>query len=201
MNFCLENVLFVGLSPSMQKTIIFDSLKIGDVNRSVKYYLDASGKCVNAARVFIQLGGSAVCLTQVGGTNGKKFINLASESGVNIKAVWTDVDVRYCYTLLDSQSATELVVNEPEPIDKSINDTFIKMFSESLDSVSNIVVSGSRTTGFSDDIIPNMVKKAKGRGIKVFADYRGADLKNSFLSRDVRPDYIKINMSDTNSTN
>jgi hypothetical protein len=38
-----------------------------------------------------------------------------------------------------------------------------------------------------------MVSEAKERKVLVFADYRGEDLRNSFINGENRPDYIKIN--------
>lgn len=41
-----------------------------------------------------------------------------------------------------------------------------------------------------------MLKESVKRGITFLADYKGADLKNSFIDKTIRPDYIKINKAE-----
>ena len=146
--------LFVGLSPGLQKTMIFDSFTVNEVSRCSEYFLDASGKCINSARVFAQLGGYSLCLTQVGGENENKLLSLADESGVNICPVRTIADVRYCYTIIDrtNHTATELVVNEPGSVEVDIEKTFIEKYSKLVAEYDAVVITGSRLPGFSDII-------------------------------------------------
>ncbi|MBQ0166488.1 MAG: hypothetical protein KBT02_05205 [Treponema sp.] len=51
----MSSIVTLCLSAGIQKTITFDSLKPGEVNRSRSYIYDASGKAVNSARVLVQL--------------------------------------------------------------------------------------------------------------------------------------------------
>ena len=198
----MHKVLFIGLSPGFQQTMIFDKFEVDEVNRCKKYYYDISGKCINCARVFSQLGGDALCLTQVGVEDKKEYLKLASESKLNLIPIWTDVKTRTCYTILDEDLdvMTELVVNEPDPVKPDIENKLLEEFLRILPNVKAITISGSRLPGFSDKIIPKMVEAAKNMGKLVFADYRNEDLKKSFISKDIRPDYIKINMKEFQET-
>lgn len=51
----MSSIVTLCLSAGIQKTISFDSLKTGAVNRSRSYIYDAAGKAVNSARVLVQL--------------------------------------------------------------------------------------------------------------------------------------------------
>ena len=51
----MSSIVTLCLSAGIQKTISFDSLKTGAVNRSRSYIFDAAGKAVNSARVLVQL--------------------------------------------------------------------------------------------------------------------------------------------------
>lgn len=51
----MSSIVTLCLSAGIQKTISFDSLKTGAVNRSRSYIYDAAGKAVNSARVLTQL--------------------------------------------------------------------------------------------------------------------------------------------------
>ncbi|HJO95444.1 MAG TPA: PfkB family carbohydrate kinase [Victivallales bacterium] len=193
----MHKVLFVGLSPGFQKTMLFEKFEVNEVSRCKKYWFDVSGKCINSARVFSQLGGNSLCLTQVGGCSTEKFISLAQKS-VNLCPVLTEVEPRICYTIINESDGTisELVVNEPEAVLGEVEHNFIEKFNELVPNYSAVVISGSRLSGFSDKIIPRIVEKSKKLNKLVFADYRNEDLKNSFINERIRPDFIKINMQE-----
>ncbi len=91
-------VLVVCLNPTLQKTLVFSSLREGEVNRTPTYYLDASGKGVNVARVLGQLGIESVHLTHAGGMFREVFITLAEQDG--LRMVVPILDLRFVSALL-----------------------------------------------------------------------------------------------------
>ena len=189
--------LATGLSPAIQKTLVFESFKHGEVNRSESYRTDASGKCINVCRVLQQGGADAVCLTVAGRENYSEFTALCRRDGLDLTAVETEGRVRICTTLLGraEKECTEIVAGEPEIIKPDEETLFKKRFMEMLSCcrLKTVIISGSRLSGFSDEIIPFMIKEAKLRRLRVIADYRGQDLKRSFISETIRPDCVKIN--------
>ncbi|MBB6480357.1 PfkB family carbohydrate kinase [Spirochaeta isovalerica] len=188
--------LTVGLSPAIQKTVVFDTLYEGEVNRSEQYYLDAAGKAVNVCRVLTQAGEEASCLTIAGKENRVLFEDLCSRDFLHLSTVETAGRVRTCTTLLnmENNSCTELVVNEPEEVSPEEEEVLKKSFLRRMkEDFRCLIISGSRARGFSGEIIPFLVRTAKEKGLTVIADYRGTDLLGSFISRKIRPDYIKIN--------
>jgi len=188
--------LAVGLSPAIQKTIIFKDFTKGEVNRSEKYFTDAAGKCVNVCRVLLQGGMDSSCLTVAGRENRAEFESLCSRDSLNIWTIETGGRVRICTTIVDleTNNSTELVVNEPEVITSDEETAVKRAYIDRLnDGYRSVVVSGSKFAGFSNEIIPYMVETAKEHKCLVVADYRGEDLKNSFISPIIRPDIIKIN--------
>ena len=188
--------LAVGLSPAIQKTLIFDAFEQGEVNRSEFYVTDAAGKCINVARVLTQGGMLTSCLTIAGRENRDEFEALCQRDSLDLTVVETSGRVRTCTTLIetDSTRCSEIVANEPEVItpdeESAFKNAYIQMLSRGFKSV---IISGSKFKGFSENIIPNMVRLTKEKGILLIVDYRGADLKNSYISKKIRPDYVKIN--------
>jgi len=69
--------LVVCLNPTIQKTLVFKSLKLDAVNRAAEVRTDASGKGVNVARVLTQCGYPATHLTHAGGPNKDWFCRSA----------------------------------------------------------------------------------------------------------------------------
>jgi tagatose 6-phosphate kinase len=189
-------ILAVGLSPAIQRSLLFDRFEIGEVNRSSGYYTDAAGKCVNVARVLTQAGCSSTCLTIAGRENRREFERLCRRDGMHLITTEVSGRVRTCTTVIDRSTGlcTELVVNEPESVTPEEEQAFTSEFLRELEKrPAVLVISGSRLPGFSQRIIPFMVEQAKGQGMMVIADYRGKDLLDSFQTQQIRPDYVKIN--------
>ena len=192
----MKKVLTAGLSPAIQKTIIFERLSKGEVNRASEYLIDAAGKSINVCRVLTQAGINAEALVPVGVESRERFEELCRRDSIAITACVTQGRVRYCYTLLDraDQSSTEVIVNEPEKISETEEKKFKNLFLEKIEEgIGCVIVSGSRHPGFSSSVIPFMLEETVKRNISFVADYKGEDLRNSFIGDKIRPDYVKIN--------
>ncbi|MDX9801314.1 MAG: PfkB family carbohydrate kinase [Spirochaetia bacterium] len=192
----MDKILTAGLSPAIQKIILLPALSKGKVNRASEYLIDAAGKSINVCRVLVQAGMEAEAVIPAGRESLGVFEKLCKKDNIFCTPCETSGRIRYCYTLIDTEegSSTEIVVNEPENItrqeEESYKDLFIKKIKEDIRCV---IVSGSRLSGFSSAVIPFMLEETKKRGILFIADYKGEDLKNSFINKEIRPDYIKIN--------
>lgn len=199
----MKHVIVVGLSPTLQKTILFDSLKIGGVNRSAGYRVDASGKAVNAARVLAQLGGVAVAnVCPLGAENASFFLELASSDGLEVDFVEVPGRVRYCYTLVagGASHATELVVSEPSASADyaAVAESLLARVAEKLDEADALVLAGSRPSFWPEDLYARICALAKESGRVLIADFHGKDLELA-LSRAV-PDIVKINEEEFSGT-
>lgn len=191
----MKTVLAVGLSPGIQKTILFPDITAGGVNRSRSYRLDASGKAVNAARVLLQLGGNSIqCVCPLGRDNGELFMSLARMDGLEVIPVWTGGNVRYCYTLIEENSGciTELVVGEPVlPSDTPPVEIFRAELDARLRCTDFLVIAGSIPAPWPEGIYSSLIATARTAGIPVLADFQGAELRRCLDS--TVPDIIKIN--------
>ncbi len=188
-------ILVTGLNPVIQKTIVLPSLTEDAVNRAEYYLIDASGKAVNVCRILGQLGYNPVCLSPLGKPNGEEFADLAQKDGIRLLTALSSVRTRNCYTLINREkgTATEVISDEQELVEQAVEAQILKLFASLITDIDILVITGSKAKGFSDNIIPAMVKSAKHSGVTVFCDYRGKDLLNSFFNPTSRPDYVKIN--------
>ena len=189
--------LVICLNPTIQKTIILNELIENEVNRSSEYRTDASGKGINVCRVLTQLGARAVHLTQ-SGDRSDYFLNLADKDGLKILTVPNNSPIRTCTTLISSSnnSVTE-IVEESLPVDKDTEILILTEYQKLLQKTNNVIISGSKASGFSNSIFPSMVKYAKENNKTIFLDYRGEDLIKSIQ---FKPDFIKINFPEFVST-
>lgn len=184
----------VCLNPTLQKTLVLERLVENEVNRSAEYYLDASGKGVNVARVLTHLGEQAVHLTHLGGRNVDLFLDLAAADGVAIRWVDSSSEIRFCHTLVSTKAETTTeIVEEAAPVVTGTEESLFDTYCELLPEVAVVTISGSKAGGYSGSLFPRMVQAAKQAGRFVIVDYRGKDLLGSLAHR---PDVIKPNLAE-----
>jgi 1-phosphofructokinase/tagatose 6-phosphate kinase len=180
------------MNPSLQKTLGFSALTRDRVNRTEKHRLDASGKGVNVSRVLSQLGKTNCHVTQLGGSLRPLFLDLCAQDKLLVEWVESGSPIRFCYTLLDDadHSVTELV-EESLPVTKGTEERLMAAYTRLLPAYETVIISGTKAAGFSDALVPCMVRQAKEAGRQVILDLRGKDLINSLR---YKPDIIKPNL-------
>mgnify|MGYP006273067151 CR=1 FL=1 len=189
-----KRFLAICLTPTMQRTLRFGSVSKGEVNRASERRIDASGKGVNVARVLCQLGHQADHFTHLGGSEAESFLSMLSQDDVPIIRVESNSEMRTCYTVLDEgEGSTTELVEEAPPIGEGTEERIRAKYLEILPSYHTVILSGSKSAGYSREIMPWMVKEAKKAGTRVLVDYRGQDLLDTL---DYRPDVIKPNFTE-----
>jgi len=93
-------ILVVGLSPAWQRTLVFEEIIPGKVNRATGLTETASGKGVNVARVASILGADVKLLTIAGGRRGQLLKAQLKRQGLNARVVSVNAETRICQTLL-----------------------------------------------------------------------------------------------------
>lgn len=194
----LRPILCVCLNPVVQKTLVFDRLVKGEVNRAREHRVDASGKGVNVARILVESGMSAIHLTQAGGPTREWFLSLAAADGIDLRWVESDSEIRFCHTVVDlaEGSATELV-EEARQVGPGTGDRLLAAFRDLLPSCGALAISGTKAAGFDPAIFPTMTRYAKEAGLFVVLDIKGKDLSDSL---EHRPDVVKPNLQELLST-
>ena len=203
----MPSILTVCLNPTFQKTLRYDSIVPGTVNRTADHRLDVSGKGINVTRVLTQLGKSALHLTQLGGVLRPLFLSLCEKDGLSVEWAESESQIRFCYTILTKSDTekphggvTELV-EESEPVAAGTEQRLLEKYDSILGDVSRnikfLVISGTKAAGFSDTLIPAMVRKAQEKGIKAILDIKGKDLIESLQ---YAPYIVKPNLYEFAST-
>ena len=80
-------ILCVTSNPAIDRTLLVDALRVGEVHRAQKTLIAAGGKGLNVARTIHALGGSPFCMGLLGGHTGNLLAELAEREGLS--AYWT----------------------------------------------------------------------------------------------------------------
>jgi tagatose 6-phosphate kinase len=175
-------ILVVGLSPAWQRTLHFDRVRVGAVNRARKVTEIGSGKCVNVARVAQRLGAEVRLLTVAGGGRGRLLAASLRMQRIAANIVRVGSETRYCQTLIGGKSATELV-EEAGRLTRSEVGKVVARFRRELRKARLVVLSGSVPLGCGDDFYARLVAEAHRRGALTLVDAQGVQLVNALRQR------------------
>jgi 1-phosphofructokinase/tagatose 6-phosphate kinase len=190
--------LTVSMNPTLQKILCFPSIAIDRVNRSSRHRFDVAGKGLNVCRVLSQLGKPARHLTTLGGDLRPLFLEMSRQEGLPVHWVESGSPIRFCYTLIDEGegSVTELIENAgavEEGTEGRLRDAYEKLLAD----CGTVVIAGTKAPGFSGELVPFMVRRAKEQGRRVVLDLWGKDLLDSLPHN---PDVIKPNLEEFAAT-
>jgi 1-phosphofructokinase family hexose kinase len=176
-------ILCLGLAPALQRTLLFNSFELNEVNRSSRVVLSAAGKPLNTARAVAALGGESWVAGFNGGQNGENVIRFIDDYGVVSALTPMSAETRICSTLIDEKSGevTEIVEEAPQPSDSEIK-VFVENNIELIKRCRILVISGTLPSYADDDFYRHFTSVAAHSGIPVVIDSH----KNALLS--VLPD-------------
>jgi len=173
-------ILSAGLSPAWQHTLVFDTLRVGQVNRAREAHWCASGKVINSARAVRRLavrdGGAlqGLALTALGGSTGDATRAALAAEGLDAAIVRTQAATRVCTTVIGRAegSVTELV-EEAEALTPDELGAFRARFREEAASAQAVVLTGSLPTGTPPEFFRTLIE---GVTAPVVFDIRGPEL-------------------------
>jgi 1-phosphofructokinase family hexose kinase len=188
--------LVVGFNPTLQTTMVFETLQVGEVNRAVETWYDVAGKGLNVARVLSQLGEEAVHLTHLGGPERERFLAMCERDGIDVTDVPGGSAIRTCTTVVDRQNATATELIEPaSAVTATVEQALVDRFCTLLERCNTVVLAGSLAPGYTEDLPARLTSMARRAGLHVFADYRGVPLQKTLQNPPgERPNILKINL-------
>ena len=182
-------ILVVGLSPAWQRTLQFEKLIPGKVNRAKRVRETASGKGVNVARVASILGAKIRLLTVAGGHRGELLENSLRVQGIGTRIIHVESETRICQTLLALNTATELV-EEAGPLSAAEVKKVMRAFAAEVQRADLVVLTGTVPKGCGNDFYARLVDVSRRHGVRVLIDAQAAQLRNALRRR---PSLVRVN--------
>ena len=179
-------ILVAGLTPAWQQILIFDQVRLGEVNRAQRVFCCGSGKVLNVAIGLDHLQADAKTVCLVGGQTGEAL--QVELKDLPVRWVPSREPTRVCTTLLDQahNETTELVENA-RSISSAEVESFLAMLREEAPKADWLILTGSLPPAAPSDFYRRAVKGFVGKAI---IDARGPELLESLASR---PFLIKPN--------
>ncbi len=169
--------LCVCLNPVIQKTLVFEEIERGEVNRTSNYRIDAAGKGIIPTRILTQLGERATHLTQLGGPTRDWFLSMCSDDHLSIEWVESGAPIRFCTTLIEEASgrATELV-EESLPVAPGTSDALVERFTTLVREADAVLLSGTVATGIAPSTMSRFAALARDANVHLYLDIKKRDL-------------------------
>lgn len=195
----MKMVLCLGLTPVLQRTLVFDRLEVNEVNRARQVVESAAGKALNTARALVALGTRAETAGFNGGETGRRLLGYLASYGVETCALTPmKAPTRICSTLLDLSggTVTELVEEAPAPGPAAVR-KFVRENLKRTADAAMLVISGTLPPFAGDDFYVAFVRAAAAAGVPVVIDSHRAALIDVLFER---PLLAKLNVRELETT-
>ncbi len=191
-------ILCLGLTPALQRTLLFNTLELNEVNRASRVAVSAAGKALNTARALATLGIDCAVSGFNGGHTGERVNRFLDEYGVDSVMTPMRAETRICSTLIDETggSVTELVEEAPQPSAAEI-DAFVAANLALIARCRMLVISGTLPPFAGDDFYRPFAAAAATCGVPVVIDSHKSALLGVLCHR---PLMAKLNLRELEAT-
>lgn len=195
MSASFESISF-GFAPALQKSSVFEAVRLGEVNRARSTHWGIGGKGANVARMIVQLGGCARLLGFSGGVNGERYERLLVEEGVRHEHVRVAGETRICHTLLESDGAlTTELVEEMQAVSAADEAAMWDLIA-AADLRGVHALSGKLPAGLSDDFYARISGVIRDQGGVAIVDTQGEPLRMALQ----QGPFVKLNREELTRT-
>ena len=199
----MSSFLVVSLNPTYQQIMGFEHVRTGQVNRTAATRSEFSGKGLNVARTLARLGNTATLLTHMNPSRIAELQEQAAAEGFRAMVVEDPSPIRTCVTVLQKGAkgagitTTELVQESPAIEGEGTEAAVLSAFGSALESADCVIITGTRSPGYSAGLYPRMAALAKKAGCRVILDVKKTDLTGSLsLEPAFLPDVVKPNLEE-----
>ncbi|BDZ41990.1 1-phosphofructokinase [Paraoerskovia sediminicola] len=177
-------------NPSVDRAVVVDRLRRGEVHRASSTHVDPGGKGVNVSRALAARGSATVAVLPVGGPEGRLLVQLLDEAGVASRGVPIAGSVRTNISVLDVDGTTTKI-NEAGP--RLLPDDVATLLDATLAEFAGtgwIVGCGSLPPGAPVGLYASLVEAGRAVGARVAVDSSGPSMAAALAAR---PHLVKPN--------
>ncbi len=184
----------VTLNPSLDRTLTFNNLTLGTVNRAIATRIDLGGKGINVARALCALGVECRVCGLLGSGSGDAFLEQLQAEGLGCLFVRHAGEVRVNITAVDQERAETTKLNEPgAQVDAAVVDQLQVLLLEQLLPGDAVLLSGSLPVGAPADSYRQLISSFRQRGAICGLDTSGPAFHEGLVAA---PEWIKPNLEE-----
>jgi tagatose 6-phosphate kinase len=193
----VARIVTVTPNAALDCTLWVDELRIGGRHCATGPHERAGGKGVNVARVLTRLGCAVHAVVLVGGETGARIARDLARSAIPASLVPAPGDSRSCLELLEEGSGRATQLHGPGvEADATTPGALVAAVEAALPGADWLAVCGSLPRGLDAAVVPELVERARARGVRVGLDASGAALR---LGWEAAPDLIRVNREEASA--
>ena len=187
----------VTMNPCIDRMVTIDSFTYGGMNRVLDSRADASGKGINVAIAYTQLGGQALCTGINYKERGNLIVDLLNRKEIAHDFVNADGEVRINHKIYDRSKQVVTELNESGyPIAVVVLENLKEKIKAHSSNSHVLVISGSVPKGVPDAIYRDLLNSVSHLPMKTILDAEGSLLLEGIKER---PNIIKPNLFELES--
>ncbi|HHX44048.1 MAG TPA: 1-phosphofructokinase family hexose kinase [Chloroflexi bacterium] len=181
----------ITLNPSIDRTMHFPQLAIGELNRATRTRSDFSGKGVNVSVALARFGLDSVAMGFMAGAYGRVLVPGLEAMGLQCDFVEVPGETRSNVTVIDTATGVTTKLNEPGPtVTPEDLAAFEARLGERLAPGDVCVMSGALPAGAPPDTYGRLIATVQRRGATAVLDSSGAAMAAGCAAA---PDLVKPN--------
>lgn len=168
----------VTLNPTLDRTMRFSKVVVGELNRAISSRTDLSGKGVNVSVALRQFGVETVMMGFAAGVFGRILVEGLRAQGYTCDFVEVEGETRSNYTVIDEAGGVTTKLNEPGPrVTEGDLAAFESHLQERVGEGDICVFSGSLPPGAPPNTCARLITAVQSRGAMTVLDTSGPALK------------------------
>ena len=182
----------ITLNPCLDEHISVDKLVMEQTNRWSRLRRYAGGKGIDVSRAVHEMGGTTTAYGFIGGTDGRQVEILLDEEGVPFSFTPIKQETRSNFIITEAKTHRQTRIDAPGPrISKNDMERFHRKMSHTYPHSDLMVASGSVPPGVPTNIYYDIVREARGYGVRSILDTEGPWLTKGI---EAKPYLIKPNI-------
>lgn len=166
-------ILTLTLNPAVDRNVLADRLVFEDRAYILSRSDSAGGRGINASRVLHSFGAETLAIATSGGENGKVFENLIKEAGFPSAVVHIKEEIRINFTITDKHGLAIKLNELGPPLTNRDLERVEGTVAKHLPKASWLMLCGSIPPGVSSDFYCQLIRMARGHGVKTLLDTDG----------------------------
>lgn len=189
----MSRVVTLTLNPALDRTVILDDLRPGQVHRARGTRSDAGGKGVNVAACLADWGVPVAATGLLGQDNAAPFRALLEAKGIDDRFVRIPGETRTNLKLFDAATGDTTDINLPGlPVGTDTLEAVRAVLRQLVEPDALVVLAGSLPGGVAPEIYAELAAELKPRGARLVLDASGPALAAA-LAAPALPFAIKPN--------
>ena len=168
----MKKIAVMGANAARQKTLVFEQLRPGEVNRAISMSEIPSGKGINFCRAVRNWKrADAVVIQFAGGDNGKYLVDALSKEALNAVTIASRAPLRCCMTCIDRTNHTTTELIEPSgAADAAECDAFAAAFSGELERCDGAAICGTLPGNTDPELYRRIARMAAAQNKPLLLD-------------------------------